>query len=373
MAGEDPRAVANRLFRDFLAPLVLGGEVTPGRPIGARSALELFDPHLLDLDRVRDVERARVRVARELAPVDRVERPTQAEWALAASLHDLVQATHPGFHAILRRAGPARLLALVHQTLDRVPAPASIGQALARHTWFARMFDMIRTDTVVKWWVGSRTFLGREPPARLSAWPDLRRVRVDKRSRDLMQVVDAGAVVDAPQFASSVTRFLSKTPLTDLATCDRTAPAFAFRAESLGLIANPAGRTLATRALDRARARRGGIDTALGRATRVLVAERAWRSALVAIDLLAERALSDAVVASWVGSAVPVAASVSEGDAADDAGFARGVGAWAAVQKLRSDEGGFRAVIQAELLARLEPLAGTPAVRALVGALAAAG
>jgi len=59
-----------------------------------------------------------------------------------------------------------------------VPEPVHVLDALARHTWFARVLDVARTDTIVSWWTGSRTYLGIEAPRRLRAWPELRRVNV---------------------------------------------------------------------------------------------------------------------------------------------------------------------------------------------------
>ena len=130
-----------------------------------------------DSDLYARVQLARTRVARKLTPVDGLPGPTEAEWALGAALHDIVQTAHPAFDSAFRRRGPSKILDLAEATLDHVPAPRSVGESLSRHTWFSRLFEMERTDTVIRWWVGSRIFLGETPPARLSAWPELRRVR----------------------------------------------------------------------------------------------------------------------------------------------------------------------------------------------------
>src|SRR5215467_933993 len=113
MAKPDLGGIADRLLRGFMAPLVLGGEMVPGRPIGGRVALSIGrervagDPELLS-----HVMLVRVRRARQLAPVDRLGDATEAEWALAAILHDIVQSTHPDFNALFRRKSPGRLLDL---------------------------------------------------------------------------------------------------------------------------------------------------------------------------------------------------------------------------------------------------------------------
>lgn len=41
MAKDDPQALCDRLFSTFLAPLVLGGAMIPGRPIGGKNALAI--------------------------------------------------------------------------------------------------------------------------------------------------------------------------------------------------------------------------------------------------------------------------------------------------------------------------------------------
>jgi hypothetical protein len=349
----DLGAVANRLFDTFLAPLVLGGEMKPGRPIGARAALAMGKERVLtDIDLCAHVELVRTRVARKLVPVDRVEGLSEAEWALGAALHDLVQAAHPGFDVAFRRSGPQRLLELVNLTLERVPGPTSVRESLSRHTWFGRIFEMERVDTTVKWWVGSSTFLGESPPPRLSAWPELRRVHVEKSPRRIMDLPESGSAVDASAFAAALTAFLVKTPLTDLASCHRSSPEFAWSSESLGLVASAPGRALVLRALGEAP--KSAVDASLGRATRSLIQGRAWKPVGVALDLLAERALVDAALVGNKGELPPPK------DAADAATYARCIGALVACEQLRADGSLFSPMDRADLLARLAPIATSP-------------
>jgi len=359
VAHADLSTVSRRLFEGFLAPLVLGGEVRPGRPIGSRSALDLGVARVApDAGLLSRVQLGRTRIARRLAPVDSLGAPTPPEWALGATLHDLVQAAHPGLDTALRRGGPARLLELANATLERIPAPGSVGEALARHTWFARLFEMERVDTIVSWWVGSRTFLGETPPARFVAWPDLRRVQIEKVPRAVMDLPSAGGAVDPAGFAESLSRFLAKTPLTDLATCHRVAPVFAWGNETLGLVATGAGLTLATRAL--ARAPRSAVDASLGCATRAIIVARAWRALRLAFDVLAERAFANAETSG--GAADPLAFPE---EATDDASYARCLGALVARARLRAQARGFSDADRAELLTRLVPIANSPPARGL--------
>ncbi len=347
-------AISDRLFRDFMAPLVVGGAIVPGRPVGGKNAL-LLDEHqaLTDPDLVSHVEVARVRAARALWPLDRVEGPTGPEWALVAALHDLVQTTHPDLSGLFRGSASERLLRVVDLTLDRIPPPASVGDALSRHTWMARMLEIARTDTSVHFWVGSRQFLGEEPPARLLAWPELRRVRVDKTPHALLDLPAAGGHVDPARFASAVAHVLSRTPLTDVATCTRLEPAFAWTPENLALVATRGGRTLALRAL--ARQHELDVDAALGRATAMLVSVKAVPALTIAAAVLGERALGAAEDRAQRGVHAPETT-------ADDALWARGVGAYVATQMIAARPEAFAPSLREAILAQLRPeLGGTPA------------
>jgi hypothetical protein len=326
--AEDPSALADRVFASVLTPLVLGGAMQPTHAIGARAALALMalSPRPSDADLASRVDLSRVVQARRLAPIDTVDDPSGAEWALAAVLHDLLQVTNPRW---IRKSAPRRLLDLAVATLERVPPPASAKEALSRHTWFARLFDVHRQDTSVSWWVGSSEFRGTEPPKRLLRWPELRRVSVARTELGLTELIDHGGPKEhAPAFGAALARFLRATPLTDLASCARTSPPFAWTPEGLALVRAPIARTLALRAVSFVRSdgtsavesrpgqHQEDADAALGRATRALFAAKEWKDAATALDFLGHRAMGAAQG--------PGAASV---DAGNDATFARAAGA----------------------------------------------
>jgi len=353
MAKDDPQALCERLFSTFLAPLVLGGSMRPGKAFGGKNALSIGDRTPSDVDALSRIQLARVRIARKLAPVDRFEpAPSGAEWALAAMLHDLVQATHPGFNAAFRRSGPTRILSVIDKTLERVPLARTAGEALSRHTWLSRMFELARTDVEVKWWTGSETFLGEDPPARLTAWPELRRVQQTRIPRPLMNLPTAGGAVDTTRFTSVVEGLLTRTPLTDLATLDRAAPLFMWRHETLTLCATTPGRTVVLRALALLPER--AVDAALGRATRRLFAAKALRAVSLAIDLLRDRALM-AAEARIGRDREPDPLTL--GPDHHDAAFAVSAGALAAQHWLTQTGGGFGDEERKLLLRVLAPAA----------------
>ena len=366
MAKANPGTVQDVLFTQFLAPLVLGGPMTLHKPIGGATALAMEgDRPFADPELGSHVQLARVRIARALAPIDRLEALTGHEWALAAVLNDLIQTTHPGFDAMLRRSSPGKLLGVLDATLDRIPNPSSVGESLSRHTLFSRVLEVTRTDVTLAWWTGKQTFLGTEPPARLKAWPELRRVEETRLPRGLVELPGSGGVVSGTGFLGTLSKFLERTPLTDLATLDRKEPAFQWSAGSLGLVGSRGGRTLALRAI--AHRPPAASDDALGAATRRLAEGRQWQGLGVALDLLGEHILTRAVLTlSRGGDAVPLAPD-KDGSAA---GFTRSVGAFSARRLIATSGGGLDAEGRQRVLALLGPAAESGAAQSLAALLA---
>ncbi|CAN5690890.1 hypothetical protein BH09MYX1_BH09MYX1_39150 [soil metagenome] len=358
-------AIADRLFRSFLAPLVLGGELRPGRPIGAKTALALGGQLLTDSDLASHVELARLRIARKIVPLDHFLNaeapgtPNGEEWALAAALHDIVQAAHPDWNGVLRSSqGPTKLLDLAAAALDHVGPVSDVREALARHTWFSRVLEIARTDTKVSWWVGSQTFLGIDPPHRLSAWPELRRVRVEKETQPLLDLPGAGGKIDANRFGVEIARFLRASPLPDLSKCARTKPHFSWTPETISLVAMRGGRTLALRAIRTSHPL--DVDVALGRAMRAIVLRKALQPATIVLGFLGERMLG------LFEEIVNTGAALAETNS-DDAIFARAIGAYGARQLLETSAAQYsardlallrRQISRHEIRGQIEPVAG---------------
>ena len=367
MAKEDPQTLCERLFETFLAPLVLGGPMRPGKPVGGKASFGIGDHRApANVDLVSRVGLARVRVARKLAPIDTFEpAPDAQEWVLAAVLHDLVQATHPGFDAAFRRSGPKRLLEIADKTLDRIAPPRNVGEALSRHTWFSRMFELARTDVDVRWWTGSERFLGTEPPKRLVAWPELRRVTQTRTPHPLMELPRSGGAVDLARFTGAVQTFLKKSPLTDLATLARPTPPFLWTNENLPLVSTHAGRTIVLRAL--APQPVALVSAALGRATRLLFAAKAMRALFVAADLLRDRALMLATARLEEDDFEPITLNAGH----EDASFALGVGALVATQWIAQTGGGFGEDDRRKILRVLHVAASSAAAKEVQALLSA--
>jgi hypothetical protein len=253
------------LAHEVLAPLVLGGPVHPVRPFGGPLALRIGkDRRVVDADLSTRLDVARVRRARLLTPTDALPDLDEGDWAVLAGLNDLVQLTNHNLASPLTRGRYARILANLRWLCDRIPAPRDVLGALSRHATFARALELARTDSAVSWWTGSARFRGERPPARLLAWREVRRVRVDEK-RVLLADMPLGVVgLSTTDFTDVLAGWLTRTPLTDLATATRASPSFAWSASTLALVATGAGRMLAFRVLAGEQA--DAVDAALTRA-----------------------------------------------------------------------------------------------------------
>lgn len=244
----------DELVNQVLAPLILGGRVDPVRPFGPRLGLAIGEGRKVnDSDLRSRLDVARVRIARLLAPVDTIADITPEEIALVAALNDLLQVSNLDLSGAFTRSRHARLLDLVAALARSVPAPRTIAEALSRHTVVARALDVIRTDTTVSWWTGSASFRGQPAPGRLLAWRELRRVREDQRQVALVDMGSDAPLLTSDMWLDAIGTWLSRSPLTDLATAGRRSPAFRWSEPTLSLITTIPGRSLAFRALSRQR------------------------------------------------------------------------------------------------------------------------
>ncbi|MDP8999594.1 MAG: hypothetical protein M3O46_05725 [Myxococcota bacterium] len=353
-------AIAARLFEDVMAPLVLGGALRPGRAIGTRAALALRDFPTVSVDAKLEigVREMRVRRARELVSIDELGPPDGADWMLAAGLHDVLQAANPRFDTALRRRSATRILDLAEATIDAVGPPSNVHEALSRHVWLARVLDIARTDTGVSCWSGSRIFLGVEPPPRWLSWPRLRRVKVVRASHTFLEL--GPLAIERERFVQVAAKLLDRTPLTEIATCTRAAPPFAWSGSTLALVATRAGQTLALRALARLPATE--VDATLGRATRKSLAMQSV-GASIAVALIAHRAIAHAQEGGFaIGRGLhvgrPSVSSQPTSSTDMDVAFARNVGAAAAIRVLQSPSAPWPDAERRRLLTALEPTAG---------------
>lgn len=237
--------LAQSLTERLLLPLMRGGEVRLVEPVGEARAVQLSRA-LAGARLFDDVDELRLEAARRWAPVDDLGDVAGDEWLLLAALNDLLQLTNPALaHGLGRGRARKKLARLVARIIDRAGPPSSVRAALSRHALFCRVVELARIDTEVRWWTGSDKFVGRPPPDRLLAWPNLRLVR---RREERIRLGDM-APARAGEFDALLERWLLATPLTTLGTSRTSGVPFRWTGSLLGLTQVPAGRRLALRVL----------------------------------------------------------------------------------------------------------------------------
>ncbi|MES1165901.1 MAG: hypothetical protein ABUR63_09090 [Verrucomicrobiota bacterium] len=178
-----------RFVPDFLLPLVRGGALHVGRPLGAAAVRRVLDSARRmaaapagGADPVRALARARAEVVGRFLPAAAVPPLDETAVRLGASLHDLLALGHPDLvgPGLSRRQ---ERIAAAARGLAAVGPPRTAAEAVARHSLLGRMGEIIRVDRTVRFWLGRQTFVGRTPPPRITALPGLRRVRVDQAAR----------------------------------------------------------------------------------------------------------------------------------------------------------------------------------------------
>lgn len=266
-----PAETTAEIFRRVLVPAVTGGQLAIEAPFGRKAAFaaaevfggldatreEIALDQWLGANAMQNGEEALLRRLRRIASADVssiVPRIDGSVLVLAALLHDLVAAFHPDLPGIFRRNAQFKLLETTAGAFVDVPAPKTVRAALLRHAWLGELPRFVLTRTEVKWWTGGRSFVGRTPPQRLLAWPEVRRVRREERGADVLRLPDLFS--ERPDLATlselharAMSNFLAASPLTDLALAGRFAPPFVWTSSAAALVASPAGARLARRAI----------------------------------------------------------------------------------------------------------------------------
>lgn len=308
----EPRPLAEQLLEQLWTPLVLGGDLRPLPPIGERRAAEL-GVACPDLQSIADpeAERARLYAARMLGPFDELPNFVGEDWLLLCALNDLLQVTDPHLTRLFGTGRPKRLLELCRRVVERAGPPRTVGEALERHATLSGVLGIVRVDTHVAWWVGSRDFSGQRPPARLLTWRRLRRVRIQEQSVPFSKIGDS-AQAWASGWRDVAQRWLAGTPLTALAGADALGALFEWSASALSVIDCAPGRTLAHRAVERCSSRVDWLEVAR-HAAQALRGAGARKAALSFCDEVASR---DALRRLSAGGERPERAAPAEARAA---------------------------------------------------------
>ena len=202
----------------FVKPLVAGGELHVGAPIPFPE-LQRWENELHDAS----VELVAVDDARGAVLSTLVCRPPAFvlegdELALAAGLHNALFLVHP--RAELWSVSDKQRRKIIDTALGMVSQPLTQTRTrvLARHALLHNVFALKRNDVTVSWWTGRARFHGQKPPARLTAWKGMRRVREE------VNVVDFDDLLAVPDTAPVIATLLRRTPLTQLLDSHPGAP-----------------------------------------------------------------------------------------------------------------------------------------------------
>jgi hypothetical protein len=173
---------------DFLLPIVRGGPAHVARPLGLRAIARFLKDLPLNDDAVLvKLAACRIAIATRVSPVLTPPPLDEVSLRLGAALHDLLALGHPELGgARSRRADRVAAAAL---ELASIGAPRSAREAVNRHSLLARLPEIVRVDRTVHYWLGRQTYVGRRPPPGVTAWPNLRRVRIEQTSRSWLREI----------------------------------------------------------------------------------------------------------------------------------------------------------------------------------------
>lgn len=214
-----PRVTVSEFLDRFVHPLVAGGDLHVGAPLGEAELQQFADdlPHASEA--LVAVDEARAEVLAEL-----VVRPPALvldvdELALAAAVHDVLFLVHPRVDSWIVTGGAIKRVIDTAQAFAARPLSTNRRKVLARHALLHNVFDITRPDVTVSWWTGSATYFGQRPPHRLTSWKSVRRVREETSLASFEELLAT------PESAPVIGTLLRRSPLTLLLTTHPAAPA----------------------------------------------------------------------------------------------------------------------------------------------------
>ena len=175
--------MARSFVASFLLPLVHGGRLRVGRPLGLRDVERLGR---LASERggatAEALTRGRLAVASRFLRAAAPPPLDETTLRLGAAVHDLLVLVHPGLEGP-RFTRRLERVAATAQALAQVGPPRTAVEAVNRHSLLARLPEIARTDSTVSFWLGRQTFVGRVPPPRVTALPST--ISRSKRTRSI--------------------------------------------------------------------------------------------------------------------------------------------------------------------------------------------
>ena len=202
-----------RFATEFGGPFLRGETCTVSSPLGHDGLLAIRNGLSVDTTLADACER-QLEEAGHLA--DLVPAPFDEDaGTLLHAAHELFACTHPQASSFYARAH--LFCRAAAQDVLALPRTFDPGRLLTRHLLVGRAFATTRSDVHVKWWTGSASFYGAEAPKRLTAWPGMRRVQVDRRKTPMWKLaLAAGDEELRVARAALLVALLDTSPLTRL-------------------------------------------------------------------------------------------------------------------------------------------------------------
>jgi hypothetical protein len=175
---------ATRFYEEFAAPLLTGERCLVGDPLG-RDMLRTVQHGARFHTGLTDAIDAQLAEAALLGDVTPAPFDEDA-LAILYAVHELYAAVHPQSSSFYARAH--LFCTAAEQAIRKLRHTYDPGRLVTRHLIVWRAFKATRTDVHLKWWTGQASFYGDEPPARLTSWPQLRRVNVDRKTEPLWRL-----------------------------------------------------------------------------------------------------------------------------------------------------------------------------------------
>ena len=191
----------------------MGTRCVVGSPIGKDGLLAIRNGLSIDTA-LEDACEAQIEQAAHFADLTPAPFDEDAGTLLYA-VHELFACTHPQASSVYARAHLFCRAAAqeVHALVRTLDAP----RLLTRHLIVERAFLTTRTDVTVKWWTGHAEFYGEDAPKRLTAWPGMRRVNIDRRTAPMWKLgLSAGDEELRVARAALLVALLDASPLTRL-------------------------------------------------------------------------------------------------------------------------------------------------------------
>jgi hypothetical protein len=233
------QATYDALVEGFVLPLVEGRAGALGRPI-APGCFDFFrQTRVTSSSADQEIFDALHRAATDIAPLATVPWPSPGLVAISAAAHDLLVLTDPALDRVFARSARLTILQWIDRWIDLVPAPATRGEALARHGLVAPLYRVARKDVVVKNWAYTYRFFGRAVPWNVVAMPRVRFVRQEETVVKLTGLIAQIDGRDKLGLGVRLRALLARSPVTELLEVAEL-PDFRFGLASLAVLSDPA-------------------------------------------------------------------------------------------------------------------------------------